>query len=663
MTATRIILFGSMLLVPATARSAADEEFIKTTLARAIVTPATVLTDVQDFVEARIARVPEARTAEEWTRTADRVRADVHKRVIFRGEAAQWKDAQTGVVWLETIKGGPGYRIRKLRYEAIPGLWIPALLYEPESLGGKVPVVLNVNGHDSKGKTADYKQIRCINQARRGIIALNVEWFGMGQLATPGFGHGLINAIDLCGSGGIALHYLYMTRALDVLLAHEHADSTRVGVTGLSGGGWQTIFVSTLDPRVTLTDPVAGYSSFRTRVRHLSDLGDSEQTPCDLAAVADYATLTAMMAPHPTLLTFNAKDNCCFAAGHALPPLLDAARPVFRLFGKEANLRSHVNLNPGDHNYGLDNRQALYRLIGESWFANDSHFDPKEVPAEAEVKTADELKVELPAHNRDFHAVALGLSQGLPKPKLSAERAALREIVRPFVDEVEAERVGDDRQDELQAVYWRLRVGSTWSVPVVSFTRPKSAGATIVLADAGRKEMTAVVRELLDAGRRVIAVDPFLLGEAQTASHGYLFALLIGSVAERPLGIQAGQMIGVARWASKSFGDGPVSLLSVGPRTSVIAVIATALEEGIANLELREPLGSLKEPIEQSQGFASSPELFCFGLLESFDVRDIAALVAPRRIRVARPSERARREWTRLKVVYETIGSDGFRLD
>ena len=66
-----------------------------------------------------------------------------------------------------------GYRIKKLRYEALPGLWIPALLYEPEKLKGRVPVVLNVNGHDSKGKAAPYKQIRCINLAKRGMLALN----------------------------------------------------------------------------------------------------------------------------------------------------------------------------------------------------------------------------------------------------------------------------------------------------------------------------------------------------------------------------------------------------------------------------------------------------------------------------------------------------------
>ncbi|MEZ6034605.1 MAG: hypothetical protein R3C17_16030 [Planctomycetaceae bacterium] len=40
------------------------------------------------------------------------------------------------------------------------------------------------NGRDREGKAADYKQARCIHMARQGVLALNLEWFGMGQLAT-----------------------------------------------------------------------------------------------------------------------------------------------------------------------------------------------------------------------------------------------------------------------------------------------------------------------------------------------------------------------------------------------------------------------------------------------------------------------------------------------
>ena len=97
---------------------------------------------------------------------------------------------------------------------------------------------------------------------------------------------------------------------------------------------------------MTLCDPVAGYSSFLTRTAHLKDLGDSEQTPCDLATVADYTHFTALLAPRAALLTFNSKDNCCFESGYALQPLLNAARPIYRLLGRPDALRLACQRQP-----------------------------------------------------------------------------------------------------------------------------------------------------------------------------------------------------------------------------------------------------------------------------------------------------------------------------
>jgi len=54
-------------------------------------------------------------------------------------------------------------------------------------------------------------------------------------------------------------------------------------VTGLSGGGWQTIVLSSLDERVKVAVPVAGYSSLRSELeaRKYGDLGDIEQNATD----------------------------------------------------------------------------------------------------------------------------------------------------------------------------------------------------------------------------------------------------------------------------------------------------------------------------------------------------------------------------------------------
>ena len=637
----------SMLVFSASLASTfAQTKLLAPLLARDLIGPNLALAEVQAYTEDRVPLMPRLTTAAAWQKEADHLRKDVLDQVVFRGEARTWRTAPTKVEWLDTIPGGPGYSIRKVRFEALPGLWIPALLYLPEKITGKVPVHLAVNGHDSVGKAAPYKQIRCINLAKRGVITLNTEWLNMGQLRGPGFAHYSMNQLDLCGTSGIAPFYLAMSRGLDLLLGLPEADPQRVAVSGLSGGGWQTIFISSLDPRVTLANPVAGYSSFRTRARNFSDLGDSEQTPCDLATVADYAHLTAMLAPRGALLTYNAKDNCCFATDHALQPLLDAAQPVFKLFKADKQLRWHNNLVPGTHNFEQDNREVLYRMVGDTFFPGDAKYDTKEIAVEAEVKKPEELTVPLPTDNLDFNQIATRLAQGLPRGGASSpltpahlahwqatQRGLLGGVVRAKSYAVIAELAGTETTNGVTMTSWRLKMGGVWTVPAVELTRGTPHETVLLVGDAGRKGLAPEVEQLLGEGRRVVVLDPFYFGESHIAQKDFLFALLVAAVGDRPLGLQASQITAAARWLADARKLGPVKLLSVGPRASVFATVAAALEEkAVASLELRKPLGSLKEVITQNIGVDRQPELFCFGLLEQFDVPQLRALVTPRAV-------------------------------
>lgn len=182
------------------------------------------------YCQSKVPPLPAFDRPDAWQAYGLQTRQRLLDEIVLRGEAQVWKDAQTKVEWLETIEAGPDYRIRKLRYEALPGFWIPALLYEPRQLSGKVPVTLQLNGHDSNGKAAGYKQIRCINLAKRGMIALNAEFIGQGQLTQPGHSHWRMNQLDLCGTSGVAPFYLALKRALDLLLALPNADPERVAV-------------------------------------------------------------------------------------------------------------------------------------------------------------------------------------------------------------------------------------------------------------------------------------------------------------------------------------------------------------------------------------------------------------------------------------------------
>lgn len=652
----------------------ADEELtVATALAQRIIDAQLPLREVQTYAESRVLPMVKPETVAEWETYIENVRQEVLDKVVFRGEAQRWRSEPTQVQWQDVLEGGPGYRIRKLRYEVVPGMWVAALLYEPAQLTGRVPVVMNVNGHDRvDGKAADYKQLRCINQAKRGMLALNVEWLGMGQLALPGFSHYSMNQLNLCGTSGLAPFYLAMSRGLDVLLQHKNADPGRVAVAGLSGGGWQTIFISSLDKRVTLANPVAGYSSFRTRGRYQSDLGDSEQTPCDLAMIADYTHLTAMLAPRPVLLTKNADDNCCFKAEHALPPLLHAAQPVYQLYGKPANLRYHINHDPGNHNFGLDNRQQLYGMLGDFFFSDERGFDAAEIPSDDEVKSKEDLLVKLPEDNLNFNTLALQLSdhlkRSLPVSAASVNtwqsdhRKTLRKTVRAEKFDVLAIRQSQKESTSLSAAWWWLRMNGDWTVPAVELrkrgTTPEKLA--VVLSDDGRSAANAEVEELLNSGYRVLAMDPFYFGESKIAERDFLYAILVASVGDRPLGIQAGQVVAAATWARAEFGCDEVTIVASGRRTSVIALTAAGLSaRAIDAVQLRDCPGSLREFIEQNQGANQIPELLCFGLLKHFDIAQLVALAAPRAVSIVAASGRVK---TELSVIRDATALGNVRF-
>ncbi len=666
------VLSPSWFCACATSLKAADQPGIQTLLEHEIIGSVLPMTEVQRYCYQRVPTMPDVQTVAQWKQAADQIRSKVLQRIVYRGEAAKWRDAPTKIEWLETIDGGPGYRIKKLRYEALPGMWIPALLYEPNELSGKVPAVLNVNGHTSLGKQYPAKQIRCINQAKRGMFALNIEWVGMGQLNSPGYRHYSMNQLDLCGTSGLAPFYLNMKRGLDVLLSLDHVDPQRVAVTGLSGGGWQTIILSSLDTRVSLADPVAGYSSFRTRAYHLKDLGDPEQTPCDLVTICDYTHLTALLAPRPTLLTFNLHDGCCFEGAYALTPLLDAARPIFQLYDRKDALRWHVNNDPpGKHNYDVDNRQQLYSMLGDFFHTGDQRFNAKEIPSNDEVKSKEDLFIKLPADNKDFNTLALDLAKSLPRhSELPAakdaalkwqqtQRTKLAAIVRAKEFEVNAIKFGEEAKGEVKATYWALQMGTAWTVPAVELVRGNPSGVTILVADGGRRSVAADVAQLLDAGQRVLAVDPFYLGESKIAQRDFLFALLVAAVGDRPLGLQASQLAAIARWSQTKYECGPVALVARGPRSSLSALVAAGVEpQAIGQAELHGSLGSLKEAIENNWGVDQKPELFCFGLLESFDIEQLVALVAPHPVKLIDASDRAKTELSNLHKWYGLLGDE-----
>lgn len=614
-------------------------------LGEEILAPSAALLQMKSFILSHVALPPVATSAAEWTEESKRLRRHLLQDVVFHGWPPEWVNSPSRFEDLGTIETHQGYRLRKLRYEIVPGFQSVAILYEPEKLQSKVPAILNVNGHvGPAGKAVEYKQKRCINFAKHGIVALNLEWFAFGELRAEGNQHWYGAHLDLVGANALGIFLLEMRRGLDYLCDHPGVDRNRVGVTGLSGGGWQTIFLSALDERVKVAVPVAGYSSTTTKVeaRQYGDLGDLEQNGSDFLANVDYTHLTAMMAPRPTLLIHNAEDDCCFRAPLVKPLIYDGIRPFFKLYGKEDVFEWYENRDPGTHNYQLDNRERAYRFFSQQF---GMPILEKEIPAGQEIKTYDELVVGLPKDNLtilDLARKMAGATRRSPIPSASTEKPAWANSERQKLNSVvryKPERLArvwtlaNTKKKGLETLSYLFEMDNGLAasgVWVKGIDARRDANVTLVLHDQGRKAAAADVSSRVNRDEQVLALDLTFFGDAWKDLEPFSYVQILDGEGQRAVGVQAAQLLAIAEWLRKRTGAQKVRLESTGIRTEAIALIAAALQPDVfSDVGVREGVASLDYVFETPVRFQDAPELFCLDLYKEFDIDRLAAMAAP----------------------------------
>ena len=638
-----ILILGALSASGALAQSEVDQ--LRPILSGEILPADAALFQLKQYLIQHTAAPPVATTAEKWGAESKRIRERLLREVVFHGWPKEWVDAPPRFQETGVIETGQGYRLRKLRYEIIPGFYSAAILYEPERIAGKAPAIVNVNGHvGAPGKAVEYKQKRCINFAKRGILALNLEWLNFGELNNRENQHWFGAHMDLVGTHELGLFYLAMRKGIDYLYDRPDVDRGKIGVTGLSGGGWQTIVLSALDERVAVSVPVAGFSSNRSRIeaREHGDLGDIEQSAADLIREIDYPHLVAMRAPRPTLLVYNAEDDCCFRGPIAKPYIFDAIRPIFQLYGKADALDWHENLDPGTHNYQIDNRIAAYRFFSK-------HFGlpavESEIPSDGEIRSYDELVVGLPQDNLTILGLARKIARGISRPEIptdplakaawaAAERTKFRDVIRYKQAEIARSWiVANTKNKEVESLSFLFEMADGPGASAVflkAIRTPAAAPATIILHDKGMSETAVEASDRLNRGEQVLAADLMFVGAAWKKNEPAEYAQIVHGMGNRVLGMQASQLIGLTRWLRGRSGTPNVRIEVTGMRSQAVALAAAAIEPALySEVVVRDGIQSWYHLLEKPVEFSAAPELFCLDLYKHFDLDRVALLAAP----------------------------------
>jgi hypothetical protein len=217
-------------------------------------------------------------------------------------------------------------RVDELHFEMDAGVETFAYHFIPAS-GNQTRAVILHQGH-SPVLDDDHSLADVSYGLQRAIDNLLVEGYGVLAMFMPGclppattcdIPHAQIVELPTVGSGikfflepvARGLNYLATQAATDGFTAYDD-----FAMVGLSGGGWTTTVYAAIDPRITLSIPVAGSLPLPMR----NAVGDEEQFYPALYAIADYPDLYALGAfgaNRRQVQVLNRHDDCCFGESPA----------------------------------------------------------------------------------------------------------------------------------------------------------------------------------------------------------------------------------------------------------------------------------------------------------------------------------------------------------
>jgi len=278
------------------------------------------------------------------------------------------------------------FSIRMLYFESMPGYYVTANLYVPAGLSEPAPAVLFVSGHDEAAKSSQHYQYCCRDLANNGFVVLSVDPMSQGE-RFQNF-HKEINrpimnwfvehtyfGYPIEWTGGSLIRYFLwdLVRALDVMETLPEADAARIGVTGNSGGGFQSSILMLHDPRVAAGMPVTFIKSVDDYMRTGQPQDGEMLWPRQLAMHMNDDDYLTAFAPKPAMIGAVESDFFCV---EGVLECYESAKKMYALLGVEKNLE--LTLVPGTHNYNIALRQAAVRFFAKHLQGVNSNFIAQE---------------------------------------------------------------------------------------------------------------------------------------------------------------------------------------------------------------------------------------------------------------------------------------------
>ncbi len=507
-----------------------------------------------------------SKTKEEWKTRAEYVRRQL---LVANGLWPMPMKSPLNAVVHGTIDLGD-YTVEKAYFESMPGFYVTGSLYRPKGVKGKLPGVLCPHGHWANGRFYDNSlaavkkeiesgaeqfvsngrsplQTRCVQLARLGCVVFHYDMIGYADNTQISYGvaHRFakqrpeMNSAENWGLFSpqaeshlqcvMGLQTYNSIRALDFLSELPDVDTSRLAVTGASGGGTQSMILGAVDPRVAVSFPAVMVSTAMQG-------GCTCENASDLRIGTGNVEFAALFAPKPIAMSA-ADDWTVEMKTKGFPELLQQYRLLDA--ADNAMLLSRTEFK---HNYNSVTRHAMYH-----WFNKHLKLGVKEPIQETEIKLLSREQMTVwddehpkPEGGAEFERKLLAAWHGDSQRQLVEAKATSADAVTKTNDvvaggidivigrglshagDVEDETIDEIEHDnylEVRALLQNKPQGEelpaiflhphNWHERVVVWL--DEAGKAGLFDDAGRPQPE--IKQLIDAGITVIGVDLLYQGE------------------------------------------------------------------------------------------------------------------------------------------------------
>lgn len=595
---------------------------------------------------------PSAATLEEWQARKSQLRAYLARSLgSFPPEPCSLDAQVMGSLEREN------YRIERLVFRSRPHVYVTANLYLPKQVEGPAPAILGVHGHWATGKIEPVVQSRALGLVQRGYVVLNVDAFGAGERGRqPGqfeyHGARIGAALWPVGTPLIGMQVYDNIRAIDYLCSRPEVDPTRIGCTGASGGGNQTMWIAALDERIQAAVPVCSVGTFES---YIGSANCVCETLPDGLTYAEEGDVLALVAPRALLLINATHDARCFSI-EEMRRSFNRARPVFQLFGAEAKLAKYEV--EASHGYNQQMREAMYGWF-DRWLKGEGNGRPvPERPHQTEDPQA--LKC-FPEDRRpeDFETIpsfAYHRARLLRQARSQEWQASLGKAFRQAKQQELVQRWGGWLEREPLAVEaagvlesygttvekFSFLVEPGLRLPALFFHAPTRAPRIVLLLHPDGKAAAAeseLAHELLIRGQAVFTFD--LRGIGETRWPGDALGDVPDHNSSRAALWLGRPLLGMWVWdvcraldyleTREDVGKLPLALCGLGP-LGLVALSTAAVDSRCA---ATASVGALASFV-QREGYPAQPMgVLMPGFLEWGDIAHLAALIAPRRLLLA----------------------------